>query len=179
MLVSKQLFASVVGAEVVQAMIQLTPEQLTVHTLVHRDTTCWILSFVSCLDYVAMAMCFCSAYWVECKLHAMSSMSSHGSSTSIVSGPFRWEHFTYAKARVLASQVLIMFQCLHRATRCLACLSCMPICVSVDGPLKLFGEQASYQKIAEEIESLDGVIAHGLFVNVASTAAVFTNEELT
>ncbi|KAL3144416.1 hypothetical protein ABBQ32_004164 [Trebouxia sp. C0010 RCD-2024] len=47
------------------------------------------------------------------------------------------------------------------------------------GPLKLFGEQASYQKIAEEIESLDGVIAHGLFVNVASTAAVFTNEELT
>ena len=52
----------------------------------------------------------------------------------------------------------------------------MPICASVDGPLKLFGEKASYQKIAEEIESLDGVITHGLFVNVASTAAIFTNE---
>ena len=56
------------------------------------------------------------------------------------------------------------------------CSLCIPICATADGPLKLFGEQASYQKIAEEMESLDGVITHGLFVNVASTAAVFTSE---
>ena len=56
------------------------------------------------------------------------------------------------------------------------CALCIPACATADGPLKLFGEQASYQKIAEEMESLDGVITHGLFVNVASTAAIFTNE---
>lgn len=50
------------------------------------------------------------------------------------------------------------------------------MCATADGPLKLFGEQASYQKIAEEVESLDGVITHGLFVDVASTAAIFTSE---
>ena len=55
---------------------------------------------------------------------------------------------------------------------------CISACAAADGPLKLFGEQASYQKIAEEMESLDGVITHGLFVNVASTAAVFTSEGL-
>ena len=58
----------------------------------------------------------------------------------------------------------------------LCCALCIPACATADGPLKLFGEQASYQKIAEEMESLDGVITHGLFVNVASTAAVFTSE---
>lgn len=41
----------VVGEEVAQAMIQLTLEQSTVPTSVHRDTTCWMSSFVSRLDY--------------------------------------------------------------------------------------------------------------------------------
>ena len=50
------------------------------------------------------------------------------------------------------------------------------VCDASDGPLKLFGEPASYQAIATEVESLDGVVTHGLFINVASTAAIFTNE---
>ena len=48
----------------------------------------------------------------------------------------------------------------------------------VDGSMKLFGEHARYQKIVDEVASLDGVITHGLFVNVASTAAIFTAEGL-
>lgn len=57
-----------------------------------------------------------------------------------------------------------------------SCALCIPICGTADGHLRLFGDQASYQKIAEEMESLDGVITHGLFVDVASAAAIFTSE---
>ena len=42
--------------------------------------------------------------------------------------------------------------------------------------MKLFGEDASYSTIAEEVEKVDGVITHGLFVNVADSAAMFTEE---
>lgn len=45
-----------------------------------------------------------------------------------------------------------------------------------DGGMKLFGEDASYSTIAEEVEKVDGVITHGLFVNVADSAAMFTEE---
>lgn len=44
------------------------------------------------------------------------------------------------------------------------------------GGMKLFGEDASYSTIAEEVEKVDGVITHGLFVNVADSAAMFTEE---
>jgi hypothetical protein len=47
---------------------------------------------------------------------------------------------------------------------------------SADGPMKLFGEDASYSSIAEEIEKQAGVITHGLFVNVADSAAMFTED---
>ena len=50
------------------------------------------------------------------------------------------------------------------------------MCATADGHLKLFGDQASYQKIAEKMESLDGVVTHSLFVDVASAAAIFTSE---
>ncbi|KAA6420892.1 MAG: hypothetical protein FRX49_09033 [Trebouxia sp. A1-2] len=42
------------------------------------------------------------------------------------------------------------------------------------GPMKLFGDDASYSSIAEEIEKQAGIITHGLFVNVANSAAMFT-----
>ncbi len=42
--------------------------------------------------------------------------------------------------------------------------------------MKLFGEDASYSSIAEEIEKQAGVITHGLFVNVADSAAMFTED---
>ena len=45
-----------------------------------------------------------------------------------------------------------------------------------DGPMKLFGEEASYNTIAEEIEKVDGVVTHGLFLNVADSAAMFTED---
>lgn len=45
---------------------------------------------------------------------------------------------------------------------------------SADGPMKLFGDDASYSSIAEEIEKQAGIITHGLFVNVANSAAMFT-----
>ncbi|KAL0049748.1 hypothetical protein WJX82_009107 [Trebouxia sp. C0006] len=44
------------------------------------------------------------------------------------------------------------------------------------GPMKLFGEDASYSSIAEEIEKQAGVITHGLFVSVADSAAMFTQD---
>lgn len=49
-------------------------------------------------------------------------------------------------------------------------------CCNADGPLKLFGENASYDTIAEEVQKVDGVISHGLFVNVAHAAAMLTEE---
>ncbi len=42
--------------------------------------------------------------------------------------------------------------------------------------MKLFGEEASYNTIAEEIEKVDGVVTHGLFLNVADSAAMFTED---
>ena len=44
---AEALCASVVGEGVVQATIQQTREQLPVLTSVHRDTICWMSSFVS------------------------------------------------------------------------------------------------------------------------------------
>ena len=48
--------------------------------------------------------------------------------------------------------------------------------LDADGPMTLFGEDASYSRISEEIGKVDGVITHGMFVNVANSAAVFTEE---
>lgn len=42
--------------------------------------------------------------------------------------------------------------------------------------MKLFGEDATYSAIAEEIEKQDGVVTHGLFVNMADSAAMFTED---
>ena len=45
-----------------------------------------------------------------------------------------------------------------------------------DGPLKLYGEDAEYKDIAAAIEAQEGVITHGLFVGLATAAAVVTIE---
>ena len=42
--------------------------------------------------------------------------------------------------------------------------------------MKLYGENAKYAAIAKEVESIDGVVTHGLFVDVAQSAAMFTSE---
>ena len=42
--------------------------------------------------------------------------------------------------------------------------------------LKLFGEDAEYGKIAEEIGAVAGVVAHGLVVGKAAAAVVATDE---
>lgn len=76
---------------------------------------------------------------------------------------------------ILCSTIYI-YTCKCLGVPCPSCATYIFVSATADGPLKLFGEQASYQKIAEEVESLDGVITHGLFVDVASTAAVFTSE---
>jgi ribose 5-phosphate isomerase A len=38
--------------------------------------------------------------------------------------------------------------------------------------LKLYGEDAEYQAIASEIEAVEGLVAHGLFVGLAGAAIV-------
>lgn len=43
-----------------------------------------------------------------------------------------------------------------------------------DGPFKLYGEDAEYSDIAAEIEQQEGVITHGLFVGIATAAALVT-----
>lgn len=43
-----------------------------------------------------------------------------------------------------------------------------------DGPFKLYGEDAEYGAIAAEVEQQTGVITHGLFVGVATAAALIT-----
>lgn len=50
------------------------------------------------------------------------------------------------------------------------------MCCAADEGLKLFGEEASYAEIAKEIESVEGVAAHGLYVGVASAAVVAAEE---
>ena len=45
--------------------------------------------------------------------------------------------------------------------------------VRFEGTFKLFGEeQAPYAKILDEISSIEGVITHGLFLNMADAAIV-------
>lgn len=46
--------------------------------------------------------------------------------------------------------------------------------VDADGPFKLYGEDAEYEAIAAEVEKQEGVITHGLFVGVATAAALIT-----
>lgn len=43
---------------------------------------------------------------------------------------------------------------------------------TADEGLKLFGEDSDYGSIAREIESVEGVVAHGLMANVAAAAVV-------
>lgn len=38
--------------------------------------------------------------------------------------------------------------------------------------MKLFGEDAQYDQIAQEIEQIEGVVAHGLLLNVADAVVV-------
>ena len=44
----------------------------------------------------------------------------------------------------------------------------------LDGGLKLFGKEESYDKIVDEIESVDGILEHGLVVGVATKAVIGT-----
>jgi ribose 5-phosphate isomerase A len=44
----------------------------------------------------------------------------------------------------------------------------------LDGGLRLFGKEESYDKIVTEIESVDGVLEHGLVVGVATKAVIGT-----
>ena len=43
-----------------------------------------------------------------------------------------------------------------------------------DDGLRLVGEPAGYAEISEAVQAVPGVIAHGLFVNVATSAVVTT-----
>lgn len=45
-----------------------------------------------------------------------------------------------------------------------------------DGPMTLYGEDAGYTDIAAAVEALEGVVTHGLFVGVATAAALVTVE---
>ena len=62
------------------------------------------------------------------------------------------------------------------ANQCVCAAHMLHVLFSADGPMKLFGEDASYSSIAEEIEKQAGVITHGLFVSVADSAAMFTED---
>ncbi|KAG1671831.1 hypothetical protein FOA52_000208 [Chlamydomonas sp. UWO 241] len=44
--------------------------------------------------------------------------------------------------------------------------------IRFDGTFKLFGEEESYEKILDEIEGVDGVVAHGLLLHTAHAAVV-------
>ena len=50
----------------------------------------------------------------------------------------------------------------------------MTALVAADGPFKLYGEDAEYEAIAAEIEQQEGIVTHGLFVGVATAAALVT-----
>lgn len=55
-------------------------------------------------------------------------------------------------------------------------LALRPCAPHSDDGLKLFGEEAGYAAIAREIESVPGVVAHGLYADVAAAAVVATAE---
>jgi len=43
--------------------------------------------------------------------------------------------------------------------------------------LKLVGKPVAYEKIAEEISAVKGVVTHGLMLDVASTAVIANGQE--
>ena len=43
-----------------------------------------------------------------------------------------------------------------------------------DDGLRLVGEPAGYAEISEAVQAVPGVVAHGLFVNIATSAVVAT-----
>ena len=47
-------------------------------------------------------------------------------------------------------------------------------CARADEGLRLVGELAGYAEIADAIEALPGVVTHGLFVGVATSAVIPT-----
>lgn len=44
--------------------------------------------------------------------------------------------------------------------------------MGADEGMKLFGEDAEYSSLSREIDSVEGVVAHGLMANVAAAAVI-------
>jgi len=55
--------------------------------------------------------------------------------------------------------------------------TCELLCSTAVSSLKLVGKPVAYEKIAEEISAVKGVVTHGLMLDVASTAVIANGQE--
>ena len=133
-------------------MIQQTLGQCLPHTSAHKGTTSLTSNFVSASDSLCL---FASS--TQCLQLSIAQAQNYTVLHNMCLREFRTDFLPSALSSC----------CNVGTSRAL---------YNADGPLKLYGENAKYAAIAKEVESIDGVVTHGLFVDVAQSAAMFTSE---